>query len=145
MRGIDSEEATAWLRLILQGEPAQAVEPSSKSFKATVLSWAAKRGVDGLSIQRLGYHASGGLDIVYSRDAQAPYILIVERLLAEVRDGKFRPDETRGGRLVTEPVPLVEPLVEPLLGKGVPGHVAAKDDSWAQRPGVKEELETQLT
>ena len=91
VRGNDSEEATAWMRLLFQDEPA--VEPSSKSFKATVLSWAAKREFDGLSIQRLGYHASGGLDIVYSRDAQAPYILIVERLLAEVRDGKFRPDK----------------------------------------------------
>ena len=30
VRGIDSEEATAWMRLIFQGEPAQAVEPSSK-------------------------------------------------------------------------------------------------------------------
>ena len=144
VRGIDSEEATAWLRLILRGEHAPAGEPSSKSFKATVLSWAAKRGVDGLPIQRLGYHASGGLDIVYSRDAQAPYILIVERLLAEVRDGKFRPDETRGGRLVAEPVPLLEPLVEPLLSKGVPGPDASNDVSCAQRQGIKEELETQL-
>ncbi|CAE7875318.1 unnamed protein product, partial [Symbiodinium sp. KB8] len=83
VRGIDSEEATAWLRLLLKGMPTAGQEPSSKSFKATVLSWAAKRGVDGLSIQRLGYHASGGLDIVYSRDAQAPYVLIVEKLLDE--------------------------------------------------------------
>ncbi|CAE7441415.1 unnamed protein product [Symbiodinium sp. CCMP2592] len=87
VRGIESDEATTWLRLLLKSEPGKEIEPSSKSFKATILSWAAKRGVDGLSIQRLGYHASGGLDIVYSRDAQAPYILLVEKLLAEVRDG----------------------------------------------------------
>ena len=49
VRGIDSEEATSWLRLIFRECPRQAIEPSSKSFKATVLSWAAKRGVDGLS------------------------------------------------------------------------------------------------
>ena len=61
-----------------------------------------------------------------------------------MRDGKFRPDETRGGRLVSEPVPLLEPLVDPLLNKGVPGHVAGRDNSLAGRPGVKEELEIQL-
>ena len=121
VRGIDSEEATSWLRLIFRECPRQAIEPSSKSFKATVLSWAAKRGVDGLSMQRLGYHAAGGLDIVYSRDAQAPYIFIVEKLLAEVRDGKFRPDESRGGRLIGDPIPLLEPLVPPVVGAGHPG------------------------
>ena len=120
VRGIDSEEATAWLRLLLKGMPTAGQEPSSKSFKATVLSWAAKRGVDGLSIQRLGYHASGGLDIVYSRDAQAPYVLIVEKLLDEVREGRFRPDDTRGGRLASAPKPLLEPLVSGPLPKGVP-------------------------
>ena len=120
IRGIDSEEATAWLRLLLKGRQAADQEPSSKSFKATVLSWAAKRGVDGLSIQRLGYHASGGLDIVYSRDAQAPYILIVEKLLDEVREGRFRPDDTRGGRLANAPKPLVEPLIGAPVPRGVP-------------------------
>ena len=120
VRGIDSEEATAWLRLLLKGMPNANQEPSSKSFKATVLSWAAKRGVDGLSIQRLGYHASGGLDIVYSRDAQAPHILIVEKLLDEIREGKFRPDDTRGGRLTSAPKPLVEPLIGAPVQRGVP-------------------------
>ena len=120
VRGIDSEEATAWLRLLLKGVLTVNQEPSSKSFKATVLSWAAKRGVDGLSIQRLGYRASGGLDIVYSRDAQAPYILIVEKLLDEVREGKFRPDDTRGGRLASAPKPLVEPLIGAPVPRGVP-------------------------
>ncbi|CAE7262322.1 unnamed protein product [Symbiodinium sp. KB8] len=127
VRGIDSEEATSWLRLLLRDKASPGPEPSSKSFKATVLSWAAKRGVDGLSIQRLGYHAAGGLDIVYSRDAQAPYILIVEKLLAEVREGKFRPDDTRGGRLTGPPRPLVEPLIRAPVSRGVPD---LGDDAW---------------
>ena len=116
VRGLGSDEATAWLRMILKESPGGS-DVTSKSCKATMISWAAKRGVEPLSLQRLGYHASGGLDIVYSRDAQAPLILIVEKLLKEVREGLFKPDVTRGGRLVSEaPQPLVQsiaPLLEP--------------------------------
>ncbi|CAE7194973.1 unnamed protein product [Symbiodinium sp. CCMP2456] len=139
VRGIDSDEATTWLRLIFRPEPVQAVEPSSKSFKATVLSWAAKRGVDGLSLQKLGYHAAGGLDVVYSRDAQAPDTLIVEKLLAEVREGRFKPDEWRGGRLIGSPVPLLEPLAKPVVGRGIPDELPASP-SLEPRPVVKEEM-----
>ncbi|CAE7625805.1 unnamed protein product [Symbiodinium sp. CCMP2592] len=144
VRGIESDEATTWLRLLLKSEPGKEIEPSSKSFKATILSWAAKRGVDGLSIQRLGYHASGGLDFVYSRDAQAPYILLVEKLLAEVRDGRFKPDETRGGRIIGAPTSLLEPLVEPLVGPGIPGDSCPEVGAPVPQL-VKEEIRSDLS
>jgi len=82
VRALDTDGATAWLRMILSDN-----DVSSKSLKATVISWAAKRGVDPLTLQRLGYHAAGGMDLVYSRDARAPLLIVVERLLKEVRDG----------------------------------------------------------
>ncbi|CAE7247216.1 unnamed protein product, partial [Symbiodinium sp. CCMP2456] len=114
VRALDTDEATAWLRLIL-GLSDAGTQVSSKSLKATVISWAAKRGVDPLTLQRLGYHAAGGMDLVYSRDAQAPLLIVVERLLKEVRDGVFRPDDTRSGRLVTSGAqPLGVNLVPPL-------------------------------
>ena len=99
VRGIESDEATAWLRLILKEDDDSECRVSSKSLKATVISWGAKRGLEPLVLQRLGYHAAGGMDVVYSRDAQAPLLLLVERLIKEIKDGAFRPDETRGGRL----------------------------------------------
>ncbi|CAE7319659.1 unnamed protein product, partial [Symbiodinium microadriaticum] len=110
IRALDSDEATAWLRMLF-GQAKVCGDTSSKSLKATVISWAAKRGVEPLSLQRLGYHASGGMDIVYSRDAQAPLVMLVERLLREVAEGSFRPDDTRSGRIVTSgAVPLAQPV-----------------------------------
>ena len=86
IRALDSDEATAWLRLLLgPGDGAEQV--SSKSLKATLISWAAKRGVEPLTLQRPGYHASGGMDIVCSRDSQAPLVLLVEKLIDEVIRG----------------------------------------------------------
>ena len=38
------------------------LQVSSKSFNATVISWGAKRGLEPLVLQRLGYHASEGLE-----------------------------------------------------------------------------------
>ena len=113
VRALDTDEATSWMRLMLElgdGSP----QVSSKSMKATIISWAAKRGVDPLTLQRLGYHAAGGMDLVYSRDSQAPLLLVVEKVLKEVREGIFRPDETRSGRLVSGGA-------KPLTGSFVPG------------------------
>ncbi|CAE7424754.1 unnamed protein product, partial [Symbiodinium necroappetens] len=110
IRALDSDEATAWLRMLFS-QTKVCDDASSKSLKATVISWAAKRGVEPLSLQRLGYHASGGIDIVYSRDAQAPLVMLVERLLREVAEGSFKPDDTRSGRIVTTgAVSLVQPV-----------------------------------
>ena len=121
--------ATAWLRMILKKSPGGS-DVTSKSCKATVISWAAKRGVEPLSLQRLGYHASGGLDIVYSRDAQAPLILIVEKLLEEVREGVFKPDATRGGWLVTEaPQLLVQSIAPPFEPTAHSQHAPAQADA----------------
>ena len=54
------------------------------------------------------------MDLVYSRDAQAPLLLVVEKVLKEVREGIFRPDETWSGRLVSSDA-------KPLVGSFVPG------------------------
>ncbi|CAE7938108.1 unnamed protein product, partial [Symbiodinium necroappetens] len=113
VRALDTDEATSWMRLML-GLGDESLQVSSKSMKATIISWAAKRGVDPLTLQRLGYHAAGGMDLVYSRDAQAPLLLVVEKVLKEVREGIFRPDETRSGRLVSIDA-------KPLAGSFVPG------------------------
>ncbi|CAE6970985.1 unnamed protein product [Symbiodinium sp. CCMP2592] len=128
VRALDTDEATAWLRLLLQVEDGD-TRIASKSMKATMISWAAKRGVDPLTLQRLGYHAAGGMDLVYSRDAQAPLLLVVERLLKEVRDGSFRPDDTRSGRLVTERAqPLVSSFVPEVGGIGGPSVLPQASD-----------------
>ena len=97
IRALDSDEATAWLRLLL-GQGEEEAKVSFKSLKATLISWAAKRGVEPLTLQRSGYHASGGMDIVYSRDSQAPLVMLVEKLLSEITQGTYKLDDTRSGR-----------------------------------------------
>ena len=54
IRALDSDEATAWLRLLL-GQGEEEAKVSFKSLKATLISWAAKRGVEPLTLQRSGY------------------------------------------------------------------------------------------
>ena len=63
-------------------------------------------------MQRLGYQAAGGMDVVYSRDAQAPLLLLVEHILDEIRQGRFCPDETRSGRLVKDNAGAADRLAE---------------------------------
>ncbi|CAE7582536.1 unnamed protein product, partial [Symbiodinium necroappetens] len=148
IRALDSDEATAWLRMLF-GQTKVCGDTSSKSLKATVISWAAKRGVEPLSLQRLGYHASGGMDIVYSRDAQAPLVMLVERLLREVAEGSFRPDDTRSGRIVAAgAVPLVQPvqpvgseLVESLTTSSGVASQARLPCKEEQMPGSKSDTE----
>ena len=71
-------------------------------MKATLLSWAAKRGVAVNDRLHLGYHADGaGIAQVYSRDNAARSLHILDAMLAEVRSGYFMPDCGRGGRFST--------------------------------------------
>eukprot|EP00971_Amphidinium_carterae_P068558 1357424-Amphidinium_carterae.1 len=66
------------------------------SLKATLLSWA---GVDIEQRKLLGYHVLQGQEsaLTYSRDAMAAPLCDLEKVLAKVRGGSFRPDLTRSG------------------------------------------------
>ena len=141
VRGLDSDEVTDWLRLLLDKRQGD-FQVSSKSLKATVISWGAKRGLEPLVLQRLGYHASGGRDVVYSRDAQAPLLLVVERIIREINEGRFLPDETRGGRLVdVHPSPIVPRFSSPAF-EDLSAPVADHENSG--EPKVKREREEEV-
>ena len=102
-RPLDSQEAAGWLRLILYGDPSPLKDRkvASHSLKATLLSYAAKRGVDITLRLQLGYHTQPfRMGLTYSRDGAAASIAALEQLLCEVRCHLFLPDETRSGRLV---------------------------------------------
>ena len=71
---------------------------STHSAKATLLSWAAKRGFTIEDRLMLGYHSiAGTMALTYSRDAAARGLRLLEGLLSEVRVGSFLPDMTRSG------------------------------------------------
>ena len=102
-RPLDSQEAAGWLRLILFGDssPMKDRKVASHSLKATLLSYAAKRGLDISLRLQLGYHTQPyRMGLTYSRDGAAASIAALEQLLCEVRVHLFLPDETRSGRLV---------------------------------------------
>lgn len=108
-RPLMATEAGAWLRKLLHGslEQLENKRISAHSMKATTLSFAAKFGLDAETRLQLAYHVSGFKMLhTYSRDAAAQPLLQLERVLAAVRSGEFRPDSTRSGRFAEVPQPV---------------------------------------
>ena len=101
-RVIETDEAGCWLRLLLGEHLTRAGSSrliSSHSLKSTMLTFAAKRGIDHQDRLSLGHHAHPfQMADVYARDAQARDLRILDELIAELRSGAFCPDESRAGR-----------------------------------------------
>ena len=102
--------AAGWLRALLNGvEPEGPVRIGTHSCKASLLSMCSKYNMGGHSRRILGYH-SGTKEtsmLVYSRDAAAGPLRDLIGMLQMIREGRFRPDETRSGRFVN-----LEPATE---------------------------------
>ena len=100
-RPLSTDEMKQWLRLVLtsKGMNLDGRRLTSHSCKCTLLSWLAKHGDDWADRMALGGHVSFMKSaIVYSRDAMARPIRVLEKLLLDVRLGRFCPDESRSGR-----------------------------------------------
>ena len=86
---------------------------TSHSCKCTCLSYLAKRGASFEDRLVLGYHANKlRMAMTYSRDSAARPLALLSRVLGEIRDGIFEPDNTRSGRLK----PGAKPLESDLIG-----------------------------
>jgi hypothetical protein len=102
MKAMANEEMTLWLREILVqgGLTAGAVwNTGMHSPKATLLSWAAKFGIDKETRKDLGGHvqASDASVAAYSRDLLAAPLRKLAEVLVAVKNGIFDPDATRAG------------------------------------------------
>ena len=102
-------EAADWPRQILKaaGIPQDELgNIGTHSLKTTCLSWAAKHGAPVDARRHLGYHmaSSEKMVLLYSRDAAAAPLRCLERILADIRSGKFMPGNTRSGYFVEVPV-----------------------------------------
>ena len=105
-RPIGTDEMKKWVQLVLRqrGHDLADRKLTSHSCKCTVLSWLSKHGDDWADRMALGGHVSFMKSaIVYSRDAMARPLRILEALLSEIRLGSFCPDDTRSGRFRTAP------------------------------------------
>jgi len=81
------------------------------SLKPTMLSWCAKAGVSNDHRRALGYHTSKSDSSIniYSRDAVAPALASLRKVIDDVKAKKFMPDATRSGRFAGG---LAEPDVD---------------------------------
>lgn len=122
---------------------------SSHSMKSTMLSMLAKRGVSMEDRLVSGYHSSPfKIGLTYCRDGMSRPLMILESMLAEIRKGRFHPDETRSGRLkdVAQPSDLPRdhiPKIE--IDSDIKGewrfvdHVDKTDDTFSS-PALDESL-----
>ena len=102
IRPVSTEEASDWLEHILvkNRDVATDVRYTSHSFKATMLSFLAKRGVSFEDRLASGYHSNPlRMALTYSRDGASRPLTVLSNMLTEIRDGVFSPDVTRSGRL----------------------------------------------
>ncbi|CAE7744872.1 unnamed protein product [Symbiodinium sp. CCMP2592] len=103
--GLTSTEGGAVLRALLEVGDESQPRYTSHSLKATLLSWAAKYGIDLASRRLLGYHLdpSACSAETYARDALAAPLRLLVRMLDDVREGRFDPDATRSGMISALP------------------------------------------
>ncbi len=114
-RPLDSQEAAAWLGLLLHGD--SNVNPDRKvsnhSLKTTMLSYAARRGLSMDIRLQLGNHTSSHkMGLTYSRDCAAASLMALEQMLCEIKTGLFSPDETRSGRIRNQPEIAFSSVIE---------------------------------
>ena len=90
-RALESDEAGCWLRLLLGEEPSRSDSSrpiSSHSLKATMLSFAAKRGYSHQDCLSLVHHVHPyRMAAVHARDTAARDLRLLDSLIRGVRDG----------------------------------------------------------
>ena len=107
VRPVGTSEAGAWLRMLLKeaGCSVEGRRITSHSLKATALSQLAKYGADINDRLVLGGHVGGFKSVLtYSRNVMAAPLRALERMLYDIRCGRFLPDATRSGRFVAPSV-----------------------------------------
>ena len=100
-RSLMSSEVSAMLRSFLgvpnNGHDDNAPLFSSHSLKATTLAWAARYGLSPATRSLLGRHTSclNETFSVYSRDLMVSPVVELQRVIDEIANGNFSPDEQR--------------------------------------------------
>ncbi|CAK8988154.1 unnamed protein product [Durusdinium trenchii] len=103
--GLTSGEGSELLRGLLRAHlGAEVPHYTSHSLKTTLLSCAAKFGLDLASRRILGYHLAPGAKTAetYARDCMAAPLRQLLGVLEAIRAGSFQPDVTRSGMFSVE-------------------------------------------
>jgi hypothetical protein len=98
---VTCEVAGDWLRALLKDVPgpANGARIATHSCKSSILSICAKYGVEPAARRLLGYHTAGRDKsmIIYSRDAMAWPIRLMEEMIDSINAKRFAPDASRSG------------------------------------------------
>ena len=96
---LSCEAAGDWLRGAVKDKPNNKVQIATHSCKSSILSMAAKFGLEPSTCRFLGRHSSGRdrSMLVYSRDAMAHPVREMERMIKEINEDRFDLDATRSG------------------------------------------------
>ena len=106
-RPISTQEAKLWIAHLIGTDLVGASKLTSHSCKSTCLSFMAKRGASFEDRLVLVYHCNKlRIGLTCSRDAAARPLALLSHVLMEIRTGIFQPDNTRGGRVRADAVPL---------------------------------------
>ena len=120
-RPLSTAEVRKWIAVLLGDTTERKL--TSHSCKCTMLSYLAKHGCDVNDRAILGGHSSHISSVIrYSRDSLAAPLRSMEKMLADVRSGRFLPDANRSGR-------FVETMVEEVT-KEEPIEVSDGETSW---------------
>ena len=100
--------AADWLRSLVKVESTSKDRLATHSCKATMLSMAAKFGLDHATRRLLGYHSSGRDQslLTYSRDAMSAPRRKLVTVITAVREQKVFPDATRSGYFPPDELPV---------------------------------------
>ena len=99
-RPLSFSEAGSWMRSLLRIDHSdKSPKFTSHSLKATMLSYAAKRGCTFEDRLSLGYHTQPlRVALTYSRDGASRPLRVLMEILREIRAKQFMPDDSRSGR-----------------------------------------------
>ena len=99
--------AADWLRSLLKIDSSSRDRVATHSCKASILSMAAKFGLDHSTRRLLGYHTESRdrSMVIYSRDAMSAPLRKMQAMLRAIRFQQFFPDATRSGYFVSDALP----------------------------------------
>ena len=135
-----------WLRSLLKIESVARDRVATHSCKATLLSMAAKYGMDCDSRRMLGYHSESKNRsmLVYSRDSMSAPLRKLISMLASIKSKKFFPDATRSGYFVPDeelpPGANVEPEDDASDGSSSRGSISEEECNHDEDEAVVSEM-----
>lgn len=135
LQALQASEIGEYLRRTLGIDTASRNMVRSHSCKVTPLSWMAKFGISLPLRRNLGHHLDTAAKSAecYSRDAMAPALRALSKVVRQIALKRFFPDSTRSGRFVSQPSAADDQAEEELQDDDLEGDDVEDEDEEAER------------